>query len=885
MDQTFIRQILIDRMRRHGESIERAAESIARGFGIHVTELAPAVDSIRREGRRNMLLDSPPGVFNDKLTDEAKMSGWYTGPEEGDEYWPRLKAKLEAGDMHDAVEEVNVASTKVVAHLADPHLRNLKKRGLVVGYVQSGKTANYTAVMAKAADAGYRFFIVLSGLHNNLRRQTQVRLSRDIVDNDWVPLTSDTADFGNVVHGAAILAGGVKSIAVVKKNPARLRRLRDWLRDIPEETRRRVPILLLDDEADQATPNSAIGRDHFTKINQLIREIWAEIPTGTYLGYTATPFANVFMDPNDDQELYPADFIMDLPRPDTYFGAERVFGREPLNDADNPDPGLDMVREVPDEDAEELKPPTSKDAQASFDPELPDSLIDAVRWFLVATSIRRARGQRAAHSSMLVHTTHYVQPHFAMQSRLNDLLEQLRSDWRTGDHAGFLGSYEAEGTRAAEVATKPLPMWSDVEHELSHVLSDVRVVVDNGISDDRLDYGRVEGGQPVAETVIAVGGGTLSRGLTLEGLVVSYFTRTSNTYDTLLQMGRWFGYRPGYEDLPRIWMQASLAEEFKFLALVEEEIRQDMHHMERMKVTPRELGVRVRAHPGRLAIVARNKMQHADIVRISYSGERLQTFIFDETDSGVIDTNYHAVFSFIADCKERTSAIPSSKTQRWLFADVPADMVISFINSYRFHPDQQNMRSEHMTGWIKRVAPDNQWNVVVIGSNKEQKRPDGTVVDLGDVDLGLSDRVRTVNRAPLKNSPKGTANIKALLSKSDWFADLEPADAQALGDDDPRAVRRKYCDGRGLVIIYPISKHSIPMGVALKFNNRRDMEATDHLFGVGLIFPDVERDGMVSGGTYYSVHPDWEVAVEEDEAPEDREGNFSVDGEKVIPKL
>ena len=137
--------------------------------------------------------------------------------------------------------------------------------------------------------------------------------------------------------------------------------------------------------------------------------------------------------------------------------------------------------------------------------------------------------------------------------------------------------------------------------------------------------------------MIAVGGGTLSRGLTLEGLVVSYFTRTSNTYDTLLQMGRWFGYRPGYEDLPRIWMQPSLAEEFKFLSLVEEEIRQDMHHMERMKVTPREMGVRVRAHPGRLAIVARNKMQHADVVRVSYSGERLQTFIFEETNSQVIE--------------------------------------------------------------------------------------------------------------------------------------------------------------------------------------------------------------------------------------------------------
>ena len=287
------------------------------------------------------------------------------------------------------------------------------------------------------------------------------------------------------------------------------------------------------------------------------------------------------------------------------------------------------------------------------------------------------------------------------------------------------------------MATVPLPMWSQVEQELASVLRDVRVVVDNGSSDDRLDYNRVANGGPVAETVIAVGGGTLSRGLTLEGLVVSYFTRTSNTYDTLLQMGRWFGYRPGYEDLPRIWMQPSLAVEFKFLSLVEEEIRQDMHHMERMKVTPREMGVRVRAHPGRLAIVARNKMHHADIVQVSYSGERNQTFIFDETNLQVIAANRKAVIDFLAACRETSPMNKAPKAPRWSFADVPADKVVSFISSYRFHPDQSGMRADHMTGWIQRAALDNPWNVVVIGSDKVHKRPDGTAVTLGEVDLGL----------------------------------------------------------------------------------------------------------------------------------------------------
>lgn len=889
MDQAFIRQTLIDRMRRHAESLEQAAASFAQGMSVPLSQLTPAIESIRREGRRNMLLDSPPGVYDSSLTAEARMSGWYTGPEEGDEIWPRLRAKLEGGGLRDVVGEIDQASTKVVANLADPHIQNLKKRGLVVGHVQSGKTANYTAVMAKAADAGYRLFIVLSGLHNNLRRQTQVRLTNDLVDHNWAPLTSDLADFGNVINGAAFLSRGVMSIAVVKKNQSRLRSLRDWLRDIPDSIRRRVPVLLLDDEADQATPNSATGIDQLTKINQLVRQIWAEIPTGTYIGYTATPFANIFMDPNDEEELYPADFIIDLPRPSAYFGAERVFGREPLDDADEPDPGLDMVREVPDDDAEILRPP-SRDAREIFDPDLPKSLIDAVTWFLVATGIRRARGQRTAHSSMLVHTTHYVQPHFAMKERLNDLLEEFRASWEQGDHSDFEVSYEKEGTRAAEVATQPLPSWSEVEQELGDVLRQARVVADNGSSDDRLDYNRIENGVPVPETVIAVGGGTLSRGLTLEGLVVSYFTRTSNTYDTLLQMGRWFGYRPGYEDLPRIWMQPSLAMEFKFLALVEEEIRQDMHHMERMKATPRELGVRVRSHPGRLAIVARNKMQHADIVRVSYSGERLQTIVFDEIDLSVLAANHRAVVDFLAACREVSPVVKAPNAPRWSFSDVPSDLVVAFINSYRFHPDQANMRADHMTGWIQRAAPDSLWNVVVIGSDKVRKHRDGTPVNLGQVDLGLSGPVPAVNRAPLTEPSVGIANIKALLSHNDWFDDLDPRDVKSLGDmpkDNPRGVRRKLSEGRGLLIVYPISKDSTPMGAALRNEtSRRNMQAADHLLGIGLIFPDVERDGLAEGGTYYSVHPDWEVAVsdEDDEVPEDREGSLTVDGEKVAAK-
>ena len=872
VDLSFLRAELINRMRVRNQSPEEAARDLASGYGIPPNNFAEPVASIRREGLRNALLDSPPGILDPKVRDEAGNAGWYVGDAEADKYWPRLKEKLLNGSMRDAVEDIDNASRKVVANLADPNLHNLTKRGLVLGYVQSGKTANFTAVMAKAADAGYSLFIVFSGLHNNLRAQTQVRLDGDLVDDDWHTLTNRESDFAYTTRGAALLKGRVPTLAVVKKNQARLRALRDWLRDIPEDIRRRVPILILDDEADQATPNSANGLDNHSRINELVRQIWAEVVTGTYIGYTATPFANIFMDPADEQELYPADFIIDLPRPDTYFGAERIFGREALDADEEPDPGLDMIRTVPDEDAEVLRVKGNKEDRKAFDPPLPPSLVDAVRWFLIATAIRRARGQVNDHSSMLIHTTHFVDPHFAMSRRVDKLIDAMRANWDAGLRTEFEEAFDREKEAAAEVATLPMPSWEEVEDVFDETLASVRVVVDNGSSEDRLDYDRAnDDGEPLPETVIAIGGGTLSRGLTLEGLVVSYFTRTSNTYDTLLQMGRWFGFRTGYEDLPRMWLQGSLEEEFRFLALVEEEIRRDIRDMERMQVTPRQLGVRVRAHPGRLDIVSRNKMQYADQVSVTYSGQRLQTFLLEESDAALIRRNTDAVRSFVRSCLDGTPVTMTGSPSRWLLRDVPAEKVLQLLTDYEFHPAQRSLDSETMTGWILQAIPDRPWNVVIAGRGRPQRRPDGEALDLGVVDLGLDEAVPAVNRAPLSNRQEtGTANIKALLSQAEWFADLDATSLTKEEKKNPRSVRRQHADGRGLIIIMPVSKHSIPLSPAsIKAESRRPMEAPEHVVGLGIIFPETAV-GSRDSGAYYSVHPDWEPEVsEDDDIPDD----------------
>lgn len=422
-----------------------------------------------------------------------------------------------------------------------------------------------------------------------------------------------------------------------------------------------------------------------------------------------------------------------------------------------------------------------------------------------------------------------------------------------------------------------MPGWAAVERWLEAVLDDVRVVVDNGQSFDRLDYSRADSeGNRLPETVIAIGGGTLSRGLTLEGLVVSYFTRTSNTYDTLLQMGRWFGFRSGYEDLPRMWLQRSLEQEFRFLALVEEEIRRDMRDMERMRKTPRELGVRVRAHPGRLEIVARNKMQHAEKVRITYSGQRMQTFILHELDQGVIAANQEAARNAVRRATELAPAVKAPNRARWLIKDLPTEVVTQLLKTYQFHPEQLSLKSEDMVGWIQNAIPERSWNLVVAGGKTGPSLVNGELTDLGSMDLGMGEPVPAINRSPLASSDPGVANLKALLSTEDWFADLDRSKIKSLEEakKNPREVRRELANGRGLILLMPISRHSGPGRAQAQIASRRRMRAPDHLMGVGIIFPEVD-EGNPGSAAYYSVMADWEPEmVDEFEPPEDREADF-----------
>ncbi|MGP5257298.1 Z1 domain-containing protein [Glutamicibacter ardleyensis] len=811
----------------------------------------------------------------------GEQQDWYNGVDlEMDRFWPQLRDRMIDDIGSEITDGVDNSSDEIVAHLADPAMLGLRKKGLVVGFVQSGKTANYTAVISKALDKGYRLIIVLAGVHNNLRRQTQMRLQEDLGINEDHPddsifaLTSDLQDFERATSpGQALFQKNVPMLAIVKKNKTRLENLNLWLAQINERTRNESPILIIDDEADQATPNTKAAMDEVSVINGLLGNLWKKVGTGSYVGYTATPFANVFMDPDEEEGLFPSDFIVALPKSEDYFGAERIFGKAVPEEAANPEEGLDIVRTISSAEAESIQPPGKKVERDEFEmPKAPKSLVEAVRWFLISTAVRRSRGHNNKHSSMLVHTTHYAAFHFQLKERVEAVIRDLEKKVVANRLEEFESHFNSEIGCASNARPEGVEEshWEEVKGHLRAVVFDCEVLVDNSHPDaERIDYkSSNESGMIIPKTAIVVGGGTLARGLTLEGLVVSYFVRTTSMYDTLLQMGRWFGYRVGYEDLPRVWTQERLIQDFQFLALVEEELRQEIQTLCQMNKTPKEIGVKIRSHPGRLQITAKNKLVHAEMVRLSYSGQRVQTFILHEKGPE-LRTNLATTKNFLKELSTKKTGLPDGRQNvAALYKGVTSEQVIRFLQSYVMHEDQDGLDAGRMTNWIDLRAEDIPWNVVVMRGPGTLRSPDdGSLIQLGSVDLGLEEPVSTMNRAPLKND-LGKANIKALMSAPDIILDLdreklEPrADGKSWKFEDYLSYRRRIASGTGLLVVYPISKYSTSSRPEQK-SSRRSMQADENLIGLGMLFPTPTGADAEGDGDFMSVRPDWDIESSE----------------------
>jgi hypothetical protein len=793
---------------------------------------------------------------------------WYNGPGPGDRHWPALNGYLlnEKGWKRDAIESIDETSGEVVSLLADPSKEQFRCRGLVVGYVQSGKTANMTAVIAKAVDAGYNLIVLLGGMTNKLRAQTQRRLEADIVARHrhlWQLYTTseDTGDFTVPANGSFTMpVQGRAQLAVMKKVTSRLNSFHRTIRRTPPTILRQLKVLLIDDECDQASVNSARDDYDMTKINEAIRKIITSLPAVSYVGYTATPFANVFIDPfphNKEEldDLYPEDFITSLPLPEGYFGTREVFGRAPVDaEAETSDEaGRDMIRLIPKEQVDRIRPARAGDKD-TFHPEITDELRDAILWFLASCAIRRMRGQQNSHMTMLVHTSPNIIQHERMAEVLRAWLTENEPDLKSGngpcsERLTVLLSEEMDRVPDEGKGYLRPRTVGDIRPALAEALDALEVAVENGTSEERLDYTR----DP--KTYIVVGGAVLARGLTLEGLCVSFFLRTAKQYDTLLQMGRWFGYRFGYDDLPRLWTTADLASAFRSLANIEEEIREDISVFRGKNTTPLEFAVRVREIPG-MAITSASKMKHAYRTNISYEGRHIQTIRFDHRNDDVVAGNWRAGSQLVDDMM--SAGEPQRTEGRLLFTHVPSKIIRRFLAAYDISGAHMDLRKEHLLGFFDSTsARMPEWHVgLVLPKGKGKSiRPLGR---LGPVELN--------NRSRLPDlTAEGHADIKALMSMRDVLIDVDesPENVKGAKWDDLKLLRPPV----PLLLFYPIDARS-----AGQTKNRINLDAVGDLLGVGVVFPgEADRSGNYFQVLLEAPTPeqlDAEEIVEEIEVPE-----------------
>ncbi|MBM3595448.1 MAG: endonuclease [Alphaproteobacteria bacterium] len=604
------------------------------------------------------------------------------------------------------VGRLDAITDKILDHLEDPQKEGgWARRGLVVGHVQSGKTANYTGLICKAADAGYKVIIVLGGMLNSLRNQTQERIDSDFMgwctkrnrhigaaafgqERRPVCFTTSVEDFRKATASAIALelaALREPVVLVLKKNTSTLKNLREWLSGNNRHNLKDFPMLLIDDEADHASINTNKEDEDPTTINRAIRDLLAMFPRSSFVGYTATPFANIFIDPESEAEmmdgetyrdLFPRDFILSLDPPDNYVGANEIF----LDDA-----RLDCIRAI--DDNEDLLPIRH---DIRFQPEeLPESLGRAIDVFIIVKAIRLLRNQTGRHHSMMINVSRFTEVQNTLKALVADRVKSRRQ--AISNYAGLAPKRALESSVLRELHdvwsqeyAEAGFSWDQVQARLKEAADTAEVISINRRSTDSLDYS--ETNYPNGRTIIAVGGLGLSRGLTLEGLTTSYFLRNSIMYDALMQMGRWFGYRDGYADLCRIYMTADAASWYAHIAEAIEELRADFKAMEKAKLTPMDFGLRVRSHPAALIVTARNKMRSSREIPVSISLEgRLAETSVVLANPQVVEHNTLVLEGVVAAARKarETEAIELG----WFWRDVPCEIIKSALEQYQNHPE------------------------------------------------------------------------------------------------------------------------------------------------------------------------------------------------------
>ena len=662
-------------------------------------------------------------------------------------YWNRYQTDLlKQGWGPKVVNSLDKVTDEILDLMGDPSGRTgWPRRGLVMGDVQSGKTSNYTGLICKAADAGYKLVILLTGTLESLRRQTQERLDAGFVGLDSSGVVNNRKrhrkEIGVGLINGARSAGVFTStvgdfraatvnqlgfrlndyrepvLLVVKKNKRILENLAEWLVNYNAGAGGNIdiPLLLIDDEADNASINT--NPKKATAINSGIRGLLKVFPRSSYVGFTATPFANVFINPEttndvEGDDLFPRDFIYTLDAPTNYVGASRIFG-------ENSD--LKLLEVI--DDAEEYFP--RGQTSDSVVEGVPPSLKDAITCFFLVNTIMDIRIGMPKHRSMLVNVSHFT----LIQNQVRDILDHevrlMQGDIRNYASLPF---NEAMRNRSIESLHNAFQRnfsnlgvtWKQVQGQLSASTMPIQTTAVNQKSGPAsLDYTAYK---EHGLRVVAVGGNSLARGLTLEGLCISYFYRTTQMYDALLQMGRWFGYRVGYEDLCKIWMTEETADWYAHISEATDELRNEVRRMQNSRLKPIDFGLRVRSHPESLLITARNKMRDSDeIVQIiSITEESLESPRLLK-DASIISSNYKEAQNFI---RAVTTSLGPKKIDDGAFPvwrSVPKELVVKFLKAFINHPLSIKLQTASLADFIEKSTDSKLklWDVALpTGSGK-----------------------------------------------------------------------------------------------------------------------------------------------------------------------
>ncbi len=684
-------------------------------------------------------------------------------------YWERYRKYLEEVKHWNprVTSKLGQVSDEILDQCGDPSGDDFHIRGLVLGDVQSGKTSNYTALANKAADVGYDLVIVLAGIPELLRQQTQKRLDKEFCGRQsnlyldpksavkYVPVgvgrygnkktiacfTSEANDFNVGVlksNGLALDTVNSTILLVVKKNVTILNNLFVWLKhNNPLNGNGQIAksLFLIDDEADNASINTKNPDSDPTAINNAIRLLLSIFAKTTYLAVTATPFANIFINPvqgndliirskdgkiedtiSDVPDLFPADFIYALDPPTNYIGAERIF-----SDSGDQKHMLEKI-----EPGEFLKVFPDKHKKDLIVKDLPIDLYEAAYYFLLTNAIRDVRGDNTEHRSMMIHVSRFILVQNQIAEILNVWLDQVKSDLR---------NYSALPTKKAEEinSIKELHQiwekydlesvaeadWEDVlKNYLYRAVAPIDVRAVNGdTGSTSLDY---DNHKDDGLRVIAVGGNTLSRGLTLEGLMVTYFYRNTNMYDTLMQMGRWFGYRPNYDDLVKIWLSVDAIDWYGQIQEATQDLKDQIYKMKAAKLSPRHFGLKVRQDPGSLIVTARNKMRSAQIIKcpVSVSGHLLETPRL-VASLEVIKNNAEIVEKYIDRLSyegKRVSETEFKTHNNYFWEGVSSDSVSELLGNFTTHPWHMSYNGKALADYVATHSWKNGWDVVLINS-------------------------------------------------------------------------------------------------------------------------------------------------------------------------